>query len=331
MLIKDRVKVLIKESLNDLYEDSNNELEYIYHCARDSQTERSGYKSIFKFGFERYYIASGVGNMYGPGVYATTDLNSSVVNAHRGEYGKVIIKARIKSYDKFLIWNKDIAKRVYGNNWPIEKQLRLLLPPELFDKLAKINTNLTDGGLINYLAKDRVHTSKAAVAFWGAFRDTRGSSNPYNYIHGFVFRGERDGLVAVIKDVKNAVPTYFSKDYGKTWENGMTEDTLKYAENSFDSEYHFGEKYNKTYPAEYGYAKVEKNGRVNYIDKNGKEISPVWFEGGSNFIEVIEGVIPMAEILYNDTPLYLASNGQVFDSLEDGYPLCTIEDIDEYV
>jgi hypothetical protein len=109
--------LLVEKVINRLTESADIDPKFIYHCAHNSEDENKGYKAIFKFGFERYFVNKGIGNMYGPGVYTTVDLNSSITNAHRGEYGRIIIKAEIQSYDKFLIWNKLLAQATYGGKW----------------------------------------------------------------------------------------------------------------------------------------------------------------------------------------------------------------------
>jgi hypothetical protein len=211
----------------------------------------------------------------------------------------------------------------------MEEQMNAIFPPELIQEMKSLKYK--DGSFYSYLTLPREWTSNAALAFWDVTR--RGvfkNGNPYDYIHGFVFHGSRDGYVAVVKDVKNLIPLEYSKDYGKTWINGQTEKTLKYTKNDFDVAYHHGKKYDKTTPPENGFAKVEKGGKINYINKEGKEISTTWFDGGGNFTEVSEG-FPIAEVVYNNNSFFLSNDGDIYETIEDEYPMCSADELPDYV
>lgn len=332
MKLNHRIDIITEKVIKKLYEYKHNfdispdtiNTKYVYHCAKNSNSDNDGYKAIFKFGFERYFVNKGAGNLYGPGVYTTIDLASSVLNAKKGLYGNVIIRAEILSYDKFLIWHKILAKKVYGSNWRLADQFNLLFPKAssmLKNSAPQIYKNLTE--------PNEIRTAPIANNFWnlckhGSFGDA------YDNIHGMVFIGSNDGHVAVVKDVKNLIPIEYSTDYGVTWKKGVTDKTLKYTKNDFDVAYHFGNKYDKTTPPEFGYAKVEKNGGVNYIDKHGNEISDNWFDVGSNFTETTAGY-PMAQVVFSGHSLYLAKDGQIYQDIDDEYPLCHANELHEYV
>lgn len=303
--------------LNEI--DFDNESKYVYHCARQ---EGDAFLKIFKYGFERYYLARGVGNLYGPGVYTTIDLESSITNARRGEYGRVIIKGEIISYDNFLIWNKKLASDVYGDNWKMEDQLTTIFSPETIDEIK-------EKSFYNNIVRHNDFTSDNALSFYNNCK--RGNfihGNPYNKINGFVFHGRRDGRVAVVKDVKNIIPVEYSLDYGKTWAVGQTEQTLKHTKDEFDVAHKFGHLYADTQPAEFGWAKVKNDqGKTNYINKEGKTVSAVWFDGGGNFYSI--GGKPFANVVYNDQSMFIDPKGLVYIDIDDN-PICSTDEIPDF-
>jgi hypothetical protein len=336
MNLAEKVDIITEKVINELYNLNHNyeispdtiNTKYVYHCARSSNSDSDGYKAIFKFGFERFFVNKGAGNYYGPGVYTTIDLASSIVNAHKNIYGNVIIKAEIISYDKYIIWHPVLAKKVYGDKWRLRDQFNLLIP-EAAEILKKERPDT-----YRYLTEPSPgRTADLARTFWelcsyGILRNT----NAYDNIHGLVFIGYNDGHVAVVKDVKNLIPLEYSLDYGKTWVNGQTEKTIRYTKNDFDSAYHFGKKYDKTYPPEFGLAKVEKKGKFNYIDKTGNEFSPIWFDAASDFNKIIGIEEPVSEVIINNSKYFLLKDGQVYEDLEnDDYPLCTIDELPQYI
>lgn len=329
-ILSEKVFNIILESLSqNPRPDSGMNSKYIYHCAR-----KKDLPSIFKFGFERFYFGTGVGEMYGSGIYCTTDLASSIVNSYRGVYGPIIVRAEIKTYNRCLIWEPKIAKAVYGNKWRISDQLEMFMPECIEEmKRLKVIGRYNDGSTNMYdlLIGERERTSVAAEQIW-LQRDNFTNCNPYDKVRGFVFYGANDGHVAVLKDAKNAIPLEYSPDHGKTWVYARTEETLRYTRDDFDVELDYGKKYKKTNPVEFGFSRVENNkGKFNYIDKDGKELSPIWFDTATNFDKVYGIEIPVAEVTINDITIYVFNDGQVYQSLDDDYPICLIDEIEEYL
>ena len=138
--ITDLIYNLLSESIQDA---SDEELlakitsgEKVYHRPQDARGSDplAIIKSLFRRGFSREYTGSNGGNMYGTGVYNVYNLRSSNEKA-RG-YGRYIVQSYVvDGYKNFLIFNSDIAKRYYGENWWIGNQIKLLMPPQMAAKV----------------------------------------------------------------------------------------------------------------------------------------------------------------------------------------------------
>jgi len=318
--IFDSIRLIQEVSLDDFNPDDPSNF-YVYHCARERDLN-----SIFKFGFESFYLGSNVGNMYGRGVYTTTDLESSVDNARKGTYGKIIVKAQVISYDNYLIWDRGIAERVYGNKWSITDQLNSIVPANIIEKAKQ--TPYGDVSLYDYILEYREYTSNNALAVYKDSRQGNGESI-YDHIEGFVFRGSNDGNVAVVKNVKNLIPLYYTNNYGSTWEKGYNDATLKHTLGDFDVDLLYGKKYANTSVPSNGYSKVtNKEGKINYIDKDGNEVSETWLNSGGDFTDH-DGVL-LATVMYNNHVLLLGTDGAIYLNADDEYPICFSDELPEY-
>lgn len=323
-IITDKVIQRLLEGHNPNPPDNSFDIRYVYHAARQGDIDK-----IFTYGFESFFVGKGVGNMYGRGVYTTSDLESSIYNAKKGTYGSIIVRCELQSYDRFLIWEPAIAKKVYGHKWRMRDQLEMLLPEYIDDmKSSTSGGNAGFSNLYDLMTRIKGHTSLAAHQFWLYCRSSsRRNGNPWDKVLGLVFFGLNDGHVAVIKDVKNPIPLDYSSDYGATWQNARNDETLRYTKQDFDVDLHYGKKYDKTTPPEFGWAKVEKNGKVNYINRQGKEISKTWFEAGSNFIKYSDD-LAVAKILFNGEFAYLGSDALIYEELGED-PVCSADDLSD--
>ena len=143
-----RAVSLLTESLNENGEDFGvnvkGELtiddikqgEVVYHRPKDSRDSNplSVINSLMKNGFSREYTGSNGGNMYGPGVYNVYSLRSS--NDRATGYGRFIVQSYVLGgFKDFLIFNIDMAKKVYGDEWPIITQIKKLMPSRLAYKV----------------------------------------------------------------------------------------------------------------------------------------------------------------------------------------------------
>jgi hypothetical protein len=252
--------------------------------------------------------------MYGPGVYTVYSLKSSQVSATG--YGKIIMKVYLLGgYQDFLIFNSDIAKRVYGERWHITQQIKDLLPEHLANKILT-RVHLHMDGLSSRSAY------QVAVALGKDINKTN--------IRGFVFTGGHDGDVCFIRDFSAVIPVEYSEDNGRTWKQGITQELIKRAGSTVDTTFKFK---NKEVDGEQmfddvsdrainGFVMVHKNNKVNFINiKTDKLISNTWFDIASNFDE--DGFAEVSlngEImgLYND-------NGEIYITDEDGFPIEKLE------
>jgi hypothetical protein len=161
----------------------------------------------------------GKGNTYGIGVYTTYNLESQLKPNMIETYGPIIIESKVLSLDNFLIFDYDIAKKIYGNkNYRLDKQLELIIGKQEWN-IYKNNEYLNK--LINEL--DNVDkSSDIAIDFYDNFNETI-----IYYIKGLIFTGEQDGNVLVSYDRKNVEPLRYSTDEGKTWINILDKNIYK--------------------------------------------------------------------------------------------------------
>lgn len=299
-------KIIINESQYQsiINEEKIGNKFYVYHCGRPNT-----FMNIFYSGFESFYIKTGAGDRYGPGVYTTTDIKSSIHNAHKGTYGNIIIRAELLDINHFIIFDENIAKSVYGENYTVEQQFNTLFGSE--DIQAMKNARIYD--YIVY--KKEFYTSKKAYKLYEFCLDHKSAYDSYE---GLVFRGGNDGNVAVVKHVKNLLPVAYSKDYGRTFIEYSSEETIDNTVNSFDPNYILkNKKYAKTFPAQGGLAKVENNeGKFNFINKDLKEFSPMWFDSASNFTKDLDGNYITIVFIGNDK-FYITTNGDMYESMDD--------------
>lgn len=268
-------------------------------------------KSLFKYGFSREYTSTNGGNMYGAGVYTVYSLKSSQVSAIG--YGSVIMKVYLLGgYKEFLIFNSNIAKRVYGDRWHITQQIEDLLPEHLAKKILS-RTHLHMDGLSSHSAY------QVAKILGKEINSTK--------IRGFVFTGGHDGDVCFIRDFSAVIPYAYSKDNGQTWKVGITDELIRRASISVDTNFKYKDRKNDKNENMFdnvsdrainGFVMVHKTNKVNFINvKTDKLISDTWFDFATNFDE--DG---FAEVELNGKTIYLYNeNGTVYIADEDGFPI----------
>lgn len=176
---------------------------------------------IVKGGFR-----SGKGAMYGIGVYTTYDLESQLNDYMSDTYGDTIIESKILSMDKFLIFDYDVAKMVYGNkNYTLDNQLKFILGKEWNIYKNDISLKRLIESILN-----TEYSSEISRRFFIEYPKI------VNNLKGIVFTGKKDGKVLVVYDSKNIEPIRYSDDDGETWNNLTNKDiynrTKKFDANS---------------------------------------------------------------------------------------------------
>jgi hypothetical protein len=118
--------------------------------------------------------------------------------------------------DGFLIFQYDVAKKIYKGNYTIKDQLRKILGKVPKDKfIDEIDNKLNEA----YLNGKEIFTGEFAQPFSQIYKNTI-----IPKLKGLVYRGERDGYCLVAYDPKNIEPLQWSNDDGENWNNIYTKD-----------------------------------------------------------------------------------------------------------
>ena len=266
----------VKKILNENFEKGGF---FVFHGTKPKAEE-----GIKTKGFERFFTKTNGGNMYGAGIYTTYIYSNQGANA-RGGYGTLMFKAKVKSLKNFVIWDKNVAAKIYGNP-SVDYQLQTIFTPEQYNRL-KNNTHYNYNEIIN--TNDSDITSNCALTLC-RYLERYDKAAGY-LINGFIFKGYTDGYVCYIRDFKNAYPVKISHDCGRTWEDFNGKETLqKYSIDDIDLRWQLG-KHNYKLMQELDYvpyffinnfAKVKKGDKYNFLYRKRSlkdgVISPVWFD-----------------------------------------------------
>lgn len=180
-------------TIQSLFEEIYGKLAIVYH-----RTNEAGMQALIKG--QPFRIGGGVGAMYGPGVYATYDLKSQLNDRMSRLYGNYVVKSKV-NLEKFLIFDRDVARRVYPNSPTIEEQLvrvfrerrplkQFISSTEDFDPIFN-----HDFDFDSYFTSDIAHAFVRKSVSW-LVRNTR----------GIVFTGRHDGRVVVAYDHRAMLP-----------------------------------------------------------------------------------------------------------------------------
>ena len=150
-----------------------------------------------------------IGNLYGYGIYTTYDFESQLTE-YMDTYGPIVIENKILSLDGYLIFDYDIAKKIYGKNYTLDNQLKLIVGKDCKDFLKSEE-------YLNVITElqNKKYTSVSAKIFIDSVIKTK----IFHKIKGIIFTGENDGRVLVCYDKKNIEPIKYTEDDGKTWIN----------------------------------------------------------------------------------------------------------------
>lgn len=287
-------------------------------------------KSLFRRGFSREYTGDNGGNMYGTGVYNVYNLKSS--NEKANAYGSYIVQSYVvNGFKDFLIFNKDIAKKYYGNDYWIGKQIKKLMPKEVADSVLRMFHN--DLYMNDNATADHSMTSRIAYQIVLFLREKMNQTK----VRGIIYSGGHDGCCAFVRDFTDVIPYSYSKDNGKTWTIGINEELVNHLIGSIDTDFELkdrvDDKGNKQYDdvarkSINGHAIVYKKDKVNYYSvKTRKLISDIWFDDGVNFDE--NGY---ADIKYKNLTLsILDDNGEYIIVDNNGIELCTLKELPKLI
>lgn len=285
-------------------------------------------KSLMRYGFSREYTGDNGGNMYGPGVYNVYSLGSSLHKA--SGYGRIIVQSYLLGgYQNFLIFNEDMAKKVYGSEYRIEDQIRRLMPPKMANKVLK----RFDGQL--YMNDDdncdRIKTAQIAVSITSFL----GSEIASTKIRGIIYSGGHDGNCAFVRNFSDVVPYSYSTDNGNTWTVGITDELIWRAGHNTDVDANLKHAVDDSGKQMFsnvakrsinGFVIVYKGDKANYFDVAKNDlISDVWFDYAGNFDENGE-----AAVLYNGRQYTLQRYEDNFIVIDEEMgPFCYIADLPE--
>ena len=318
----------------DLTIDDIKQGEKVYHRPSDSRDSNplSVINSLMKNGFSREYTGSNGGNMYGPGVYNVYSLQSS--NDRATGYGRFIVQSYVLGgYKDFLIFNVDIAKKVYGDKWPIITQIKMLMPPNLSQKVLNNVPGLNRCMNNNKTSYD-IKTSIPAKRIV----DVLGNDISKTKVRGIIYSGGHDGNCCFVRNFSDVVPYSYSKDNGKTWTVGITEELIWRAGHNTDVDAILKNRVDDNGKKMFsdiaersvnGFVRVYKNNKMNYFEvASNKLISDVWFDFGEEFDDD-----DTTKVVYNGQKYNIIKNDEgnfiVYD--EDECPICYLKDLPDNV
>ena len=196
----------------------------VYHRTREGTTA----ENICTSGF-----ISGGGAMYGRGVYATRNLASSLQNYNLSTYGAVIVKSTV-DLNGFIIFDYDIAKRIYGNNYKLTDQMKNLriiksISPSLIESSKRLNNVKFSSDVARKVIREFNLSSNGAK--------------------GVLYTGRSDGKCMVCYQETSVIPEAHAWIDGRTFKNPQwkscpegSSDVLKKMQDSKDREKYIKER-----------------------------------------------------------------------------------------
>ena len=189
-------------------------------------TPRDTVESIFKNGQLRQF-ASTNDSWYGEGVYAQLNKNALQVGGRYGDAAlEMIVVGGLK---RFLIFDEEWARRVYGAKYTVEDQYHMLLPKDIADQeIAKIRQKVGGKTLLD-------RSGRTTEALHMMFHDGKGRHSDHDgpdasyykklfskyNVRGAVYNGGIDGLCVVCWNFDEVVPFRYSLDRGATWRSDL--------------------------------------------------------------------------------------------------------------
>ena len=151
---------------------------------------------IFNNGFKKEYFKYG---MYGTGIYCALTVTAS--NTLKG-YGPYMIRCKVKGgFNGFLIFDYNLARKVYGQKCSIEDQLKMLIPEEYYKELQNKYGNKLFGD-----------------HFLGSLEGGNGIGDlGKTNVRGVITGSYTNGLIAIVRDWTALYPIDYSTDDGRTF------------------------------------------------------------------------------------------------------------------
>lgn len=300
------------DSKNETYDKENDQLfvcgyPIVYQC-----TMFQNIPSIFANGFDRAFTGTHAGNMYGPGLYTTFKLTSSLNNLGRGAYGDTLVKmAILTKFNKFLIFDATVAQQVYGKNWKIKKQLEKLLGDDC--NILKRN------GTWDRVVHIKDYSGENAVTVWHEIGDERLINHG---VGGFIFRGRNDGYVCVVRDFKSILPLAYKRKDDLTWRTDyFSQEIVDKVSRDVDFRTFVGDKLEDFQDTKKTNSELNKNinnyikvktssGKYNFmITKTKKLLCPIDFDSASPFRENGMAYVEINDFGGNLLRGYVSKNG----------------------
>jgi len=169
----------------------------------------------FNLGFK---TGGGAGAMYGPGIYLTYELKDQLKDGMKA-YGPTIVEYEIKNNNKFLIFDKDQAKKVFGSDISLIGQLKKILSGN-FLKFYKDNKEEIDK--LNSLFRGNKYDYSSEIAY-----PISKIPNIEKYVDGMIFTGRQDARVLALYNTNIGNPIRYSKDDAKSWNSMKNKSSYK--------------------------------------------------------------------------------------------------------
>ena len=136
---KDLNYILSDPGINSMFEPqifSDDEINRVTDAEVINQSFRNMMGDYYSSGTN---FIPGKGDLYGPGLYTWYDYNKDAIEY----YGDIVVKFETNIYG-YIIFFEDIAKELYGDNWRIEDQTKLLyshVPGFDYEYIKSLNLN----------------------------------------------------------------------------------------------------------------------------------------------------------------------------------------------
>lgn len=147
----------------------------------------------------------GGGAMYGKGLYTCYEFNPKIART----YGDIILRFEV-DISNFLIFNPDIAKNIYGENWLLQDQFKQILQNKgidyqnlnqeiktLFDTYTESLEKISNSNILEN-SKRTAHICLASIKYFSSLFLNGKLLKLRDIIDGVIFYGNNDGPVCLI-------------------------------------------------------------------------------------------------------------------------------------